>query len=76
MAIKWLIDASYFVAAVLFILGCEVAGREECLVDAIRRGFALGNHSYSHPSFQLVVLMVSARRPSWRPSRCPPRVAR
>lgn len=42
--------------AVLFILGCEVAGREECLVDAIRRGFALGNHSYSHPSFSEITV--------------------
>ena len=37
--------------AVLFILGTHVKGREAVLVDAIRRGFALGNHSFSHPHF-------------------------
>lgn len=37
--------------AVLFILGCNVAGREAILADAVRRGFALGNHSFSHPYF-------------------------
>lgn len=42
--------------AVLFILGCEVAGREASLVDAIRRGFALGNHSFSHPSFSEITV--------------------
>jgi peptidoglycan/xylan/chitin deacetylase (PgdA/CDA1 family) len=37
--------------AVLFVLGCNVAGREPVLVDAVRRGFALGNHSFGHPYF-------------------------
>lgn len=37
--------------AVLFLLGTNIAGREAVLVDAIHRGFALGNHSFSHPRF-------------------------
>ena len=37
--------------AVCFILGGNVSGREEALIAAIRRGHALGNHSYSHPHF-------------------------
>lgn len=37
--------------AVLFVLGRHIAGREAVLVDAVRRGFALGNHSFSHPRF-------------------------
>jgi peptidoglycan/xylan/chitin deacetylase (PgdA/CDA1 family) len=40
--------------AVLFVLGCNVAGREAMLVDAIRRGFALGNHSFTHPYFSTI----------------------
>jgi peptidoglycan/xylan/chitin deacetylase (PgdA/CDA1 family) len=47
--------------AVLFILGCNVAGREATLVDAVRRGFALGNHSFDHPYFsQLDIAAASA----------------
>ena len=37
--------------AVLFINGFRVEGREAILVDAVQRGFALGNHSYEHPRF-------------------------
>ena len=37
--------------AVLFVVGCHFAGREAMVVDAVRRGFALGNHSFSHPRF-------------------------
>jgi lipopolysaccharide transport system permease protein len=37
--------------AVLFVIGDNVAGREAILVDAVQRGFALGNHSFSHPRF-------------------------
>ena len=42
--------------AILFVLGCNVAGREAVLVSAIRRGFALGNHSFSHPRFSAISL--------------------
>ena len=42
--------------AVLFVLGCNVAGREAILVDAVRRGFALGNHSFDHPHFSTLGL--------------------
>lgn len=45
--------------AVLFILGREVAGREASLVAAIRRGFALGNHSFSHPRFSTITVEVA-----------------
>ena len=37
--------------AVLFVLGANIAGRESVLIDAVRRGFALGNHSFDHPHF-------------------------
>jgi len=37
--------------AVLFVLGSNIPGREPVLIDAIRRGFALANHSLSHPRF-------------------------
>jgi peptidoglycan/xylan/chitin deacetylase (PgdA/CDA1 family) len=40
--------------AVLFVLGCNIAGREATLVGAIRRGFALGNHSFDHPNFSAI----------------------
>lgn len=42
--------------AVLFVLGCNVAGREQVLIDALRRGFALGNHSFGHPYFSAISL--------------------
>ncbi len=42
--------------AVLFTLGCNVAGREAILVDAVRRGFALGNHSFDHPHFSSITI--------------------
>ncbi len=42
--------------AVLFVLGCNVAGREHVMVDALRRGFALGNHSFHHPRFSSIEL--------------------
>ena len=45
--------------AVLFILGCNVAGREAVLVEAIQRGFALGNHSYTHPRFSAIDLSAA-----------------
>lgn len=37
--------------AVLFVLGCNVVDNQAILVDAVRRGFALGNHSYMHLRF-------------------------
>ena len=40
--------------AVLFVLGCQVEGREEIMVEALRRGFALGNHSFNHPHFSAI----------------------
>ena len=40
--------------AVLFVLGCNVPGREAILVDALRRGFALGNHSFNHHPFSAI----------------------
>ena len=42
--------------AVLFLIGGNVSGREEIVVDALRRGFALGNHSFSHPYFSAISL--------------------
>jgi glycosyltransferase involved in cell wall biosynthesis/peptidoglycan/xylan/chitin deacetylase (PgdA/CDA1 family) len=41
---------------VLFVIGENVEGREEVLVDAVRRGFALGNHSFLHPHFSRIDL--------------------
>lgn len=45
--------------AVLFVLGCNIPGNEAVLVDAIRRGFALGNHSFSHPHFSEIDVHVA-----------------
>ena len=42
--------------AVLFVIGGNIDGREKLLVNAIRRGFALGNHSESHPRFSEITL--------------------
>ena len=47
--------------AVLFLLGANVSGREEIVVDAVRRGFALGNHSFSHPHFSAIGLDEARR---------------
>lgn len=45
--------------AVLFVLGCNVVGREAILIDAVRRGFALGNHSFDHPRFSGIDLAAA-----------------
>lgn len=45
--------------AVLFVLGCNIPGNEAVLVDAIRRGFALGNHSFLHPHFSEIDVDVA-----------------
>lgn len=45
--------------AVLFVLGCNISGNEAVLVDAIRRGFALGNHSFMHPHFSEISVEVA-----------------
>jgi peptidoglycan/xylan/chitin deacetylase (PgdA/CDA1 family) len=47
--------------AVLFVLGANAAGREAMLVDAIRRGFPLGNHSFGHPHFSDITLDAGRR---------------
>lgn len=39
------------VPALLFCVGRDIAGREDALADALRSGYALGNHSYSHRHF-------------------------
>ena len=44
---------------VCFILGANLPGREGALVSAIRRGHALGNHSFSHPHFSEITLDVA-----------------
>jgi len=40
--------------AVLFVLGANIAGKEDTLIDALRNGFALGNHSFGHPYFSQI----------------------
>lgn len=42
--------------AVLFVIGSNLEGREAVAVDAVRRGFALGNHSFDHPFFSRIGL--------------------
>lgn len=37
--------------AVLFVIGFNIDDREPLLINAIQRGFALGNHSETHPRF-------------------------
>lgn len=44
------------VPAVLFCEGAKLERRPEAAVDAVERGFHLGNHSYSHPYFSDVGL--------------------
>jgi len=46
--------------AVLFVLGENIEKYgEQVLVDAVRRGFALGNHSFSHPFFSKIDLELA-----------------
>jgi peptidoglycan/xylan/chitin deacetylase (PgdA/CDA1 family) len=40
--------------AVFFVLGANAAGREAVLVETLRRGHALGNHSFTHPRFSTI----------------------
>ena len=42
--------------AVLFVLGWNIPGREAVLIDAVRRGFPLGNHSFHHYHFSELTL--------------------
>jgi len=39
------------ICAIIFVRGDFVAGHEQELADAIKKGFIIGNHSYSHPHF-------------------------
>lgn len=39
------------IPAVFFCEGAKMAQRPEPVIDAIRQGFIIGNHSYSHPHF-------------------------
>jgi peptidoglycan/xylan/chitin deacetylase (PgdA/CDA1 family) len=44
------------VPALLFCEGAKLERRPEAAVDAVERGFHLGNHAYSHPQFSEVGL--------------------
>jgi len=44
------------VPALLFCEGAKLRRRPEAAVDAVQRGFHLGNHSYSHPHFSEIGL--------------------
>ncbi len=40
--------------AVIFIKGGSIEGHEQELIRAIKEGFVIGNHSYSHPHFDKI----------------------
>lgn len=42
---------SHDIPAVFFCIGQLMEGNEDVLIEAIKSGFVLGNHSYSHPHF-------------------------
>ncbi len=45
------------IPAVFFCIGSQVTpDREESVREAIRRGFLIGNHSWSHPSFETLAI--------------------
>ena len=48
--------------AVLFMLGCNIAERRDVAIDAVRRGFAIGNHSYDHAAFSRITLEEARRQ--------------
>ncbi len=52
------------VRAVWFCLGSGISARPDVVVDAIRRGHVVGNHSWSHPHFSEVTLSDAEREVS------------
>ena len=42
------------IPALIFCIGEKASGREKELAGALAAGFALGNHSYSHPRFSAI----------------------
>ena len=47
--LEWLSDRR--IPAILFCIGSHIAAQPDVLVDAITRGFWIGNHAYSHRRF-------------------------
>jgi peptidoglycan/xylan/chitin deacetylase (PgdA/CDA1 family) len=48
-------------AAIFFCLGCLLEERQADVVHAIRNGFLIGNHSYSHPKFSEIAICEAKR---------------
>lgn len=44
------------IPAILFCCGDRMKERPEAVIDAIKRGFVIGNHSYNHPNFSEITL--------------------
>jgi len=44
----------YKIPAIFFCTGENLEKRTDMVVDAIRDGFVIGNHSYSHPNFSAI----------------------
>lgn len=44
------------IPAVFFCIGKDIAARTDLVVEAIRLGFIIGNHSYTHPHFSNISL--------------------
>ena len=47
--LDWLSERD--IPAILFCIGSHIAAQPDVVVDAIRRGFWIGNHAYSHRRF-------------------------
>jgi len=44
------------IPAIFFCIGNLLEQRPAAIIDSIQRGFAIGNHSYSHPAFSKISL--------------------
>lgn len=45
------------IPAIFFCIGSQITpDREKSVMEAIRRGFLIGNHSWSHPSFETLAI--------------------
>lgn len=51
--------------AVLFCWGEKLKGREDELAEAVRRGFVVGNHAWSHPAFSGLTLTEARQQIAW-----------
>ena len=49
------------IPAVIFGIGNKMEGKPEEIIEAIKKGFLIGNHSYSHPHFSKITLQKAEK---------------